>query len=146
MTWPPVALGVQSLLIQIYLVLLSTLLSIDRQQLSLFDAHSALLLSSSPLTIYLVVASIGDLFGIRTGLYKRIKSYHLIISILGGLVLLLWTGLSMTTSISTMAFKDSSCYPGTFVGWFKCISRLLSLFFVYLGGIMAEVGWVLVIP
>ena len=99
--------GIQSLLVQIYPVLLSTLFSVNRQQLSIFDAGVARSISSSPLTIYLVVASICDLCGIRTGLYKRIKSYRSITRILGALVLLLWTGLSMTIAMSATAFKDS---------------------------------------
>ena len=111
MTWSPenVDMGVQSLLFQIYPILLSTLLSINRQQLSVLDAQFAILVSSSPLTVYLVVASIGDLFGIKTGLYKRIKSHRLIVRALGAVVLPLWTGLSMTTWMSRKAFKDSSC-------------------------------------
>ena len=69
MTWSPgdVDVGIQSLLIQVYPILLSVLLSIDvninKNQLSTFDAAFALTLSSSPLTVYLVVASIGDLCG-----------------------------------------------------------------------------------
>ena len=120
MTWSPenVDIGVQSLLFQIYPILLSTLLSVNRRQLSTFDAYFALLLSSSPLTVYLVAASIGDLLGIKTGLYKRIKSHRRIIRALGAVVLPLWTGLGMTTWMSRTAFTNSSC-PGdfSFGGW-----------------------------
>ena len=121
MTWSPgdVDVEIQSLLVQVYPVLLSTLLSIGRDQLSVFDANFALVISSSPLTIYLVTASICDLFGIRTGLYKRIKSYRLITRTLGVLVLLLWTGLSMSLSLSTRAFKDSPSEASTFAGWLQ---------------------------
>jgi ribose/xylose/arabinose/galactoside ABC-type transport system permease subunit len=120
-TWSPgdVDIGIQSLLVQIYPILLSTLLSINRQQLSTSDASFALVLSSSPLTIYLVFASICDLFGIHTGLYKRIKTYPLIIRTLGALVLLLWTTLSMVSGLSPSAFKDSSCYTLSFGGWLE---------------------------
>ena len=66
-TWSPgdVDVGIQSLLIQFYPILLSILLSINRDQLSTSDAFIALLLSSSPLTTYLVVTSIADLCGIQ---------------------------------------------------------------------------------
>ena len=119
-TWSPenVDVAIQSLLFQIYQILLSTLLSINRQQLTVGDAHFATRATSSPLTVYLAVASIGGLFGIKTGLYKRIKSHRLIIHTLGVLIIPLWTGLSMTIWISGKAFKDSSCsYDSSFVDW-----------------------------
>ena len=123
MTWSPgdVDVGIQSLLLQVYPILLSTLLSIDRQEagLSTYDANFALALSSSPLTIYLVVASISDLCGIHTGLYKRIKSYRLIIRTLGALVPFLRAGLSITTVLSKKAFKDSMCLHGNFAIWLQ---------------------------
>ena len=111
MTWSPenVDMGIQSLLFQIYPILLSTLLSVNRQELSTPDVHFALLLSSSPLAVYLVVASIGDLVGIKTSLYKQIESHRLIICALGAMVLPLWIGLSITTWVSRKAFKDSFC-------------------------------------
>ena len=69
-TWSPgdVDVGIQSLLIQFYPILLSILLSVNRDQLATFDASIALLLSSSPLTTYLVVTSIADLCGINRSL------------------------------------------------------------------------------
>ena len=120
MTWSPenVDIGVQSLLFQIYPILLSTLLSVNRKQLTVSDAHFAIAVSSSPLTVYLVVASIGDLFGIKTGLCKRIKSHRRIIRALGAVVLPLWTGLSMTSRMSRTAFTDSPCSDDfSFGGW-----------------------------
>ena len=119
-TWSPedVDEGIQAILLQIYPILLSTLLSVGRKQLSLFDAHFALTLTSSPLTVYLVVASTCDWFGIETGLYKRIKSRHLLTRTLGTLVLILWFGLSVTVRISDRAFVDSGlCKGSTFGDW-----------------------------
>ena len=118
MTWSPgdVDVGVQSLLVQFYPILLSTLLSIGRKQLSRFEAFFALLLSSSLLTIHLVVASICDLFGTHTGLYKRIKSHRLIIRTFGASFLLIWTGLGMTVVMSTSPFEGELCLScGTLV-------------------------------
>ena len=129
-TWSPenVDVGILSLLFQIYQILLSTLLSINRQQMTSPDAHFAIQATSSPLTVYLAIASIGGLFGIKTGLYKRIKSRRLIIHVLGALILPLWTGLSMTTWMSRKAFKDSSCvYKFSFVDWLV----YLCWYFVY---------------
>jgi hypothetical protein len=110
--------GIRATLIQIYPILLSTLLSINTGTLSLFDAGFALPLTSSPLTIYLVVASICDLFGFETNLYKRIKSYRRIIAILGALIPLLWLWLSLTLTFSDSAFVGSElCRNSRFKDW-----------------------------
>ena len=137
MTWSPeeVDTGIQSLLIQFYPILLATLLSINRQQLSTDDTRFALVLSSSPLTIHLVVASISDIFEIQTGLYKRIKSYRLITRTLGALVLLLWIGLSLTLTLSKSAFEDSMCVSGLFEDWLSRAIVLLVYSFVSPGSI-----------
>jgi len=151
-TWSPgdVDVGIQSLLIQFYPILLSTLLSINRDQLSNLDAAFALLLSSSPLTIYLVVTSIADLCGIQTGLYKRIKSHRFIIRTFGASLLLIWTGLSMTAVMSTSAFKGSPCGPArSFVDWLWYMGVFLVTFFTTPGGIITffpGLGWAIIIP
>ena len=118
-------------LLQIYPILLSTFLSIGRDQLSLFDANFTLNITSSPLTVYLVISSLSTLFWIlvglckndgprkQIGLYRQIRSHHLITSVLGTLVLLLWFALSVTIRMSGSAFIDSSsCQGSTFSGWF----------------------------
>ena len=152
MTWSPenVDVGVPSLLFQIYQILLSTLLSVNRHQLSTGDAHFAINTTSSPLTVYLAVASISDLFGIKTGLYKRIKSHILITRALGALVLPIWTGLSMTIWMSGTAFKDSSCnrHRG-FVDWLTdLLSYFLHLFILpgFLSGVVHLAPLVVFLP
>jgi hypothetical protein len=121
-TWSPghIDEGIQASLIQIYPILLSTLLSaIYGHDLTLYDASFALLLTSSPLTVYLVTASICDLF-FETNLYKRIKYHPRALRILGALVSLLWLGLSMTITLSDHAFENSqSCSRSTFRTWWK---------------------------
>jgi len=127
-TWSPeeVDVAVQASLIHVYSILLSTLFSIllstssstPSQQLSLFDANYALQVCSSPLTVYLVAASICDLCGTKTGLYKRIKSHRRTTRALGALVPFLWLGLSMTMRLSNRAFVDSGlCDSSTFTDW-----------------------------
>ena len=102
-------------LAQLYSILLSTLFSVGRQQLSLFDANYALIITSSPFAIYLVYASIRDLLGFETYLFKCIRSYRRIISFFGALLLPLWLGLRFTLQLSTKAFKDSElCNNSTF--------------------------------
>ena len=136
-TWSPeeVDTGIQSLLIQFYPILLATLLSINRRQLSTDDTRFALILSSSPLTVHLVVASIGDIFGIQTGLYKQIKSHRLITRTLGALVPLLWIGLSLTLTLSKSAFKDSSCAHRSLKNWLSSTIDFLVDSFVFPGAI-----------
>jgi len=117
---------VQASLIQSYLILLSTLLSINRQQLSLFDANYALIITSSPLTINLVAASIYELFGPKTNLYKRIKSYRRIIRAFAALLPFIWLALSVTLRLSDRAFKDSQlCRGSSFKDWFLGFLRFL---------------------
>jgi hypothetical protein len=115
LTWFPgdIDIGIQASLIQIYPILLSTLLSINRQTLSLYDASYTLLITSSPLTVYLAVASICDFFGFETDLYKRVKSRCRATRILGALVLFLWLGLSMTLTLSDRAFVNSEDCRGS---------------------------------
>lgn len=107
--------GVIAILVQLHCVLLSTIFSIGRQQLSLFDANYALTITSSPFVVYLVYASICDLLGFGTGLFKRIKSHRRIISFSGALLLPLWFGLALTLRLSSKAFTDSElCSDSTF--------------------------------
>ena len=53
--------GVIPYIAQRYCILLSTLFSISRQQLSLLDTSHALIVTSSPLTVHLASASVCDL-------------------------------------------------------------------------------------
>lgn len=114
MTWSPgdIDEGIRAILLQIYPILLSTLSSIGSKQLSLFDANFALILTSSPLTVYIVVTSTCEWFGMKTGLYKRIKSNRFVVRILGTSVLFLWFGLSATLKLSIHAFRDSEACQG----------------------------------
>ena len=116
-TWPPAEIetGVMATIVQLYAILLSALFSVNRQQLSLFDANYALMVSSSPLAIYLVFSSIRSLLGFDTGLFKRVKFYPRVIRFFGALLLPLWLGLRLALPLSTKAFKDSGlCENPTF--------------------------------
>jgi hypothetical protein len=136
-TWSPgdVDTGIQVTLIQIYPILLSTFVSIKRRSLSLYDATFALLLTSSPLTVYLVVASICDLCGFETHLYKRIKSHRQTISFFGAMVPFLWLGLSLTITFSDKAFINSElCSGSTFTDWLLDVFWSLLIYSPILGG------------
>jgi hypothetical protein len=115
LTWFPgdIDVGIQASLIQICPIVLSTLLSINYQTLPLYDASYALLITSSPPTVYLTVVSVCDLFGFKTDPYKRATSHRRTTRILGALVLFLWLGLSMTLTLSDRAFVISEDCRGS---------------------------------
>ena len=143
MMWPSaeVETGVMATIAQFYAILLSTLSSVNRQQLSLFDANYALVVSSSPFAIYLVLSSIRSLLGFDTNLFKRVKSYPRVIRFFGALLLPLWLGLRLTLRLSTKAFKDSElCENPTF----KDMSLDLLLLFSPLAG-PAGGAWVFLV-
>jgi len=133
MTWSPedVDIGVQSLFIQIYPMLVSTLASVNRHQMSYFDTGTVLVLTASPLTVYVVAASVADLFGTGTGLYKRINYHRRIVRALGVMVLPLWVGLSLTYYLSNTAFgyNADGCSGFTFTNWLLHLARLIYFFF-----------------
>ena len=119
-TWSPadIDVGIKAALIQSYSILLSTFLSIGRDQLSTTDAAWALTLTSPPLMVYLTIAFICDILGARTNLYKRVRSRRRAVRVLGALVLPLWLALSLTTYFSSEAFSDSKeNRGGSFKEW-----------------------------
>ena len=120
MNWSPTDIdtAVKSSLVQFYPILLSTLFSVNRQQLSLFDASYALVLSSSPLTVYLVISSISAIFGVKNSLNEGIRFYPRTTFVIGALILPIWLGLSLTVWLSRWAFIDSElCKDSTFKDW-----------------------------
>ena len=98
---------VKAFIFQHYIILLSVLLSFNRQQLSLFDANFALMINSSPLAVHVVLASIRDLLGLKTGLFRKIKSHRRTVRFFGVMLLPLWLGLKLALPLSSRAFIDS---------------------------------------
>ena len=120
--------GVIASIAQLYSILLSTLFSINRQQLSLFDANYALVVTSSPLTIHLVFASIRELLGSRTGFFERIESHPRTIRFFGALLLPLWFGLKLTLPLSGRAFIDSElCSDPNFWNSFAAVVSISNM-------------------
>ena len=120
MNWSPTDIdtAVKSSLVQFYPILLSTLFSVNRQQLSLFDASYALILGSSPLTVYLAISSISAIFGVKNSLSEGIRFYPRTTFVIGALTLPIWLGLSLTVWLSRRAFIDSElCKDSTFKDW-----------------------------
>ena len=102
MTWFPEGtdVGIKATLTQTYPILLSTLLSINRCQLTFTDVMTALSITSPPFTVYLMIASIGDFLGVKTGLYKRVRLHRKALRALGALILPLWLTLSLILWLS----------------------------------------------
>ena len=143
MSWPSegVDAGVIASIAQLYCILLSTLFSINRQQLSLFDANYALTVTSSPFTIYLVFSSIRELLGYETGLFERLESHPRVIRFFGALLLPVWLGLRITLLLSGKAFKDSQLCDNTTFSDF-----LMDLFLLFLPQVGLTGGaWVAVV-
>lgn len=90
--------------------------------------YFALNLASSPLMAYLVLASICDLCGAKTGLYKRIKSHRRITRSLGAFIVPLWLILTGVVCLSTSAFTndddESEDYDGV-SGWFLYLATFI---------------------
>ena len=118
-TFSPAAVdtGISASLIQTHSILLSVLLSTNRNQLSLGDVYYALTITSHPLIVYLTISSICDLFGMKTGLYEKIESHRRTIRALGILILPLWLALSLTATLSLRAFKGSGCLDDSLKSW-----------------------------
>ena len=111
----PVDAQVISAITQAYCILIPTLLSVGHQELSIFDANYALMVTSSPFMIRVVFSSIRDILGFKTGLFKRIKSHRRVIHFSVALFLILWFGLRLTLRLSSKAFQDSElCSNPTF--------------------------------
>ena len=100
--------GVQASLLQIYPILLSTLVSIKDHELATDDIAYALILCSSPLTMYLVLTSFCDLFGAKTHLYKRITLYRRVIRTFAMLVPFLWLALGITAVLLFRELKNDN--------------------------------------
>jgi len=104
--------GFIAIIVQSHCILLSVLFSINRQQLSLFDANHALLLASSPLAVEVVLTCIEGLFGFHPG---HIRIHPRTIYTFGALLLPLWFGLRLTLRLSSWAFIDGEfCSNPTF--------------------------------
>ena len=128
MTWFPEGtdIGIKASLTQTYPIVLSTLLSINRRQLTFTDVQSALLITSPPLMVYLTIASIGDFLGVRTGLYKRVRSHRKVLRALGALILPLWLALSLTAWLSPRAFGyRAACFGMAWAFRYWLMSNLL---------------------
>lgn len=130
MTWSreDIDTGIKTSIFQSYSILLSTLFTINRPQLSVCDVRYALLITAHPVAVYLMISSFCDLLGMKTCLYKRIRSNRRTTCALGVLIMPLWLALSLTSWLSRRAFDGSEQLGGLpFRGWFVFILYYIAL-------------------
>lgn len=138
--------GIQATLLQMYPILIAAFMSINRDELSLFDVTFVLNLTLSPLTMYLGTASIGETLGFQTDLYERIESHRLIIRGLGFLFPILWLALSGVPRLSDHAFTNSDMCEGSTVGdWVRDVVQIC-MNLITLGGLFPFAYLVSLLP
>ena len=118
------------LLSQVYPILIATASSIGSRELSLFDAHYAVAVTASPITVYFVYSSFRDVFSHPNILFQKLMSSKVIVRYLGLLLPLLWLFVNLMTSFYTKAFSDSAlCHGMTLSLWteFQIASNFISL-------------------
>lgn len=108
-----------------YSILIVTFASMARQQLSVADAHFALSITISPLTLYFVYASIRDCFvpknasSRNTVLFSRLGKGGKTIRTLCLVLLLTWILLDLLIYFGGKhVFGKNECPRITLVGWF----------------------------
>jgi len=113
------------LLSQVYPILIATAASVGKTNLTLFDAHFALAVTASPVSVYFVYSSFRSLFA-RTPahenlMFKNIKTGKNAIRVLGIALPFLWLAINIMTSFHSTAFSNSSkhCQNTSFALWFE---------------------------
>lgn len=127
---PDITASIYGLYSQVYPILIATAASIGKDKrelrLSLFEAHFALAVTASPMSFYLSCIA---LYNALCGCYEllRITSTNTAQVCHQWLALLLpflWLAISVVTSFSTKAFKNSHlCYDVDVGKWFEFIIR-----------------------
>jgi hypothetical protein len=109
------------LLAQVYPIMLATAASINTDNLSLFDAHFAVAVTGSPVSVYLAYSAVLDLFNNPNTLFRKLAHGKTLIRCLGLALPVLWFAINLTISFSPRAFRNSpeNCQKMTIVGWFE---------------------------
>ena len=120
------------LLSQVYPILIATASSIGSElgELSVYDAHYAVAVTASPITVYLVYSSFRDVFGHPNILFQKLMSSKAVVRYLGLLLPLLWLFVDLMTSFYTKAFNNSElCHGMTLSLWteFQIASNFISV-------------------
>jgi len=101
--------------------MLATAASINTNNLSLFDAHFAVAVTASPVSVYLAYSAARDVFNRPNMLFRKLTSGKTLIRCLGLTLPVLWFAINLTISFSPRAFRNSPqyCQKMTFIGWFE---------------------------
>ena len=112
------------LLFQVYPIMLATAASINTDNLSLFDAHFAVAVTASPVSVYLAYSAARDVFNIPNTLFLKLTSGKTLIRCLGLALPVLWLAINLTISFSPQAFRNSpeNCQKMTFISWFEFLA------------------------
>ena len=120
------------LLSQVYPIIIATAASINTESLSLFDAHFSVMVSASPISIYLVFSAIRDVFNRPNTLFKKLTYGKTLIRYLGLALPILWLAINLIISFSPQAFRNSpqNCQKMTLMDFlqFQFISNLFGVF------------------
>jgi hypothetical protein len=115
--------------------MLATVVSINSHNLSLFDAHFAVAVTASPVSIYVVFSAFRHLFYRPSTLFKKLTKGKTLIRWLGVALPFLWFAINLVISFSPRAFKNSPdyCQKMTFMGWFEfqILSNFVGMFFFF---------------
>jgi hypothetical protein len=113
--------SVYGLFSQVYPILLATVASIGGSMLSLFEAHFAVAVSASPISVYLAWKAVHDTCRTPDLLFHPVRYTRNTVALYLGLLLpLLWLTLNLMVSFHSMAFTNSYLCQGMTVGrWFE---------------------------
>ncbi|KAK0203771.1 hypothetical protein DFS33DRAFT_830386 [Desarmillaria ectypa] len=104
-------------LLQVYSILLVTFISMWRGNLSMADAHFALSITVSPLSIYFLYSTLRVCLKKKNTLYDRLGKSKIIVGALTTLMLVLWIILDLLIYFANV-FEGETCASPTFIGWF----------------------------
>lgn len=97
-----------SMLLQCYPTLIATYLSIGRGQLSLFDVNFAILITASPINMYMTYLALRHAFKLSSELFERRIVYCAPFAVFP----VLWLALSIVSTLSTTSFVGSNNCTG----------------------------------
>lgn len=116
---------------QVYPILLATIASVNRQKLSLFEAHFAVAVSASPVSVYLACMALYELYQDRRRFFDVTKhTGHVCALWLGAILPLVWLALNVIVSFSPTAFTNSDlCQGMTIEKWleFQIVSNFVGV-------------------
>ncbi|KAK0216647.1 hypothetical protein EDD85DRAFT_869782 [Armillaria nabsnona] len=104
-------------LLQVYSILLVTFIGMSRGNLSMADAHFALSITVSPLSIYFLYSTLRVCLKKRNTLYERLGRSKIMVGALTTLMLVLWIVLDLLIYFANV-FEGETCASPTFIGWF----------------------------